>query len=80
MVILITMSIIYDFDYDSCDVKTTVNDDYDGDDEVKAPDDHSNMWEEYGKQHADDDGGRVDCQDVPHSFGKTSSHMAGDKK
>ena len=43
----------------------------DGDDDdgkVKVPDDHSNMWEEYGKENADDDGGRVDCQDVPHPF------------
>ena len=35
-----------------------------------APDDHPDMREEYGKEYADDDGGRVDSQDVPHPFDK----------
>ena len=74
---------IYDFDHDSYDGKTSGDDDDDdGDDddgEVKSPDDHSNMWEEYGKENADDDGGRVDCQDVPHSFGKIPVIWEGTK-
>ena len=54
------------------------NDDNNGDDEEEdkyhdddrqwAPDDHPDMGEEYGEEDADDDGGRVDSQDVPHPF------------
>ena len=43
-------------------------DKYHDDDRQWAPDDHPDMGEEYGEEDADDDGGRVDSQDVPHPF------------
>ena len=51
-----------------CNGDDEEEDKYHDDDRQWAPDDHPDMGEEYGEEDADDDGGRVDSQDVPHPF------------